>query len=115
MRLVDLEPEWILDDNRTSPMAAFTGALLTRRLVGILFRCPCARCRGDGCMLGIRFANPIGGGPASPRDDDQIGENEGRRWRVVAGDSFETLTIEPSIDASAAGCWHGFIRNGVCT
>lgn len=28
------------------------------------------------------------------------------------GDTFETLTLAPSIDASRAGHWHGFIQNG---
>lgn len=28
------------------------------------------------------------------------------------GDDFETLSITPSIDASAAKHWHGFITNG---
>jgi hypothetical protein len=32
-------------------------------------------------------------------------------WRR-AGETFETLTLSPSVDASRAGCWHGFIRNG---
>jgi hypothetical protein len=33
------------------------------------------------------------------------------RWTLV-GDSFESLTISPSVDASAAGHWHGFIQAG---
>lgn len=31
------------------------------------------------------------------------------------GDAFETLTLTPSIDASAHGHWHGFITNGEVT
>jgi hypothetical protein len=33
-------------------------------------------------------------------------------WTRAAGDTFETLTLSPSIDASPAGHWHGFIQNG---
>lgn len=28
------------------------------------------------------------------------------------GNDFATLTVSPSIDASASGNWHGFIKNG---
>lgn len=66
-------------------------------------------------MLAVLFANPIGGGPPMSRDELQIGENEGRRWRVTAGDTFQTLTVAPSIDASQSGHWHGFIQSGICT
>lgn len=31
------------------------------------------------------------------------------------GDDFETLSCTPSIDASQAGHWHGFITNGEAT
>lgn len=33
---------------------------------------------------------------------------------TFAGNDFETMTVTPSIDASASGNWHGFITNGVC-
>jgi len=76
-------------------------------------------------MLGVRFANPIGGGPPSPRDDNQVADNDGKRWQVVAGSTFETLTISPSIDATKdengqprpieQQHWHGHILGGICT
>jgi hypothetical protein len=28
------------------------------------------------------------------------------------GETFDDLSLFPSIDASAAGCWHGFVVNG---
>jgi hypothetical protein len=31
------------------------------------------------------------------------------------GDTFETLSLSPSVDASRAGCWHGFLTNGAIT
>ncbi|MDB5822146.1 MAG: hypothetical protein JWR21_850 [Herminiimonas sp.] len=31
------------------------------------------------------------------------------------GDDLDTMTITPSIDASASGNWHGFITNGMAT
>jgi hypothetical protein len=32
-------------------------------------------------------------------------------WKFE-GNDFTTLTVTPSIDASASGNWHGFISNG---
>lgn len=34
-------------------------------------------------------------------------------WQF-SGQDFETLTVSPSIDASASGHWHGNITNGEC-
>ncbi len=38
-------------------------------------------------------------------------------WKRGSGDTFETLTLTPSIDANVdiAGHWHGFITNGEVT
>ena len=35
-------------------------------------------------------------------------------WKRT-GENFETLTLTPSVDASAEGHWHGFITNGNIT
>lgn len=107
MRLTDLQPVWLTDGPG---------------IVGVLFNCPCAKCRGDGCKLGVRFANPTNGVPPTPNDEARVANNRGRRW-VRIGDSFETLSIQPSIDATKdrdgndlpreQQHWHGFITNGV--
>jgi hypothetical protein len=31
---------------------------------------------------------------------------------VISGRDFETMTVTPSLDASASGHWHGFITAG---
>lgn len=31
---------------------------------------------------------------------------------AITGRDFETISVHPSIDASAAGHWHGFITGG---
>lgn len=105
-RLVDLEPHWLMD-----------GA----RRVGIAFDCPCGNCLGKGCMLAVRFANPIGGGDPTPDDQSKVGNNKGKRW-TRTGESFESLTVTPSIDSTKDKDgnpmppehqhWHGFITNG---
>lgn len=35
-------------------------------------------------------------------------------WNISSSD-FASLSVTPSIDASASGHWHGIISNGVCT
>lgn len=86
MRLVDLEPRWSTEygDNRHG--------------LGITFLCPC-------CLktrIGVAFSNPVDGGPPSSRV---------LKWQRT-GDTFETLSLSPSLDASRQGHWHGFITNG---
>jgi len=74
-----------------------------REGVGLLFDCPCG-CESQ-CFVG--FANPLDGGP--PHDP-----RAGAQWQRT-GDTFETLTLTPSILRSKekGGCgWHGFITNG---
>lgn len=83
MRLTDLDPRWTASPGRHGQ--------------GIRFLCPACRV---GCC-GANFDAPLDGGPPLPTPT----------WSRT-GDTFETLTLAPSIDASAAGHWHGFITNG---
>lgn len=53
----------------------------------LAFLCPCCR------ATTIRI--PIGPGG----------------W-TASGDDFETLTVQPSIDTSGKGHWHGHVTNG---
>jgi hypothetical protein len=101
MRLTDLDPHWLTCAPGRSGM-------------GISFECP--RCRDQ--RLGVWFKNPLDGGPPAPPE-----EGPKPRW-VRTGDTFETLTLTPSIDASCCtGCvlgpdgkptghWHGYITDG---
>jgi len=71
-----------------------------RRGVGLMCNCPC----GCESLLYVPFANPLDGGP----------QLEAQGWQRE-GDTFETLTLAPSILRSRekGGCgWHGFITNG---
>lgn len=92
MRLVDLDPAWLVTTAQRDGM-------------GISFKCPCGK---PGCdtYIGVLFVNPVDGGPPAPPEVDPR-----TRW-LRTGETFDTLTIAPSIDASASGHWHGFIRNG---
>lgn len=125
MTLAGLDPKW--------------WAAPGRRGQGIVFRCPhCLR-----VYLCVAFANPLDGGPPwdigtherrpirplwdvlyGPMVDGryqgavlQPGTNvvpPGFLW-TRSGESFTDLSLSPSVDASAAGCWHGFVANGQVT
>lgn len=95
MKLADLDPFWlgaggegITRDGQPVP---------ERHGVALGFNCPCG-C-GDG--LCIPLANPLDGGPAV----------QSPNWQRE-GETFEALTLRPSI-LRRSGCgWHGFITNG---
>lgn len=106
MRLVDLEPRWV---------AEFSAPDDTKQ--GVSFLCPHCRAR----RLAIFFDLPICGAPPANlkqvhrdvHENDYLADHHiGRVLWHREGDSFETLTLTPSIDASAWGCWHGFITKG---
>jgi hypothetical protein len=127
MRLLDLEPRWLEFDGQK---------------VAIMFFCPhCAANRDtwltcffkpSGDLPRIPSDHPIEGlrGCGGSRllvyealrqiqHPDPI---EGCYHNVVmckksiawnrVGDDFATMSITPSIDASASGHWHGFVTNG---
>lgn len=99
MRLVDLDPRWASDRSRHDAFDVLVYAA-NHHGMGLTFRCPC--CPDSGSRLAVFFTNPFDGG--QPHQD-------ARTW-ARTGDTFETLSISPSIDASASGHWHGFITNG---
>lgn len=112
MRLIDLNPAW-------------GGGHPDRQGIGLWFDCP-GTCCADKAAIGrdadgkainfdpeegktkkmrlfVHFANPVDGGP-------QFG-TRGTFWQRT-GDTFETLTLFPSVDASGFGHWHGWIQGG---
>jgi hypothetical protein len=92
MKLIDLDPSW------------WNVQMPGRSGMGLVFLCPCCRSQ----YLGVWFANPLDGGAPAP-----IEMMPAPRWKRV-GETFETLTLTPSIDASRSDGkhWHGFITNG---
>ena len=92
MRLVDLEPMWTetgpentIDPNRTG--------------IGVVFNCPC----GCKSYIGVMFSNPLDGKQAFP--DNRV------KWKRE-GESFEDLTLTPSIRLLSGCKWHGFVTKG---
>lgn len=100
MKLVDLSPRWISFDGNAK--------------AALIFLCPCCRkiwltCTFQPIKMSTQMElyRPEGeasGGQAVPSRQDFA-------W-ARQGDSFHTLTVTPSIDASASGHWHGWIANG---
>jgi Family of unknown function (DUF6527) len=120
VRLADLDPRWVVDADIV--IGGVSRHYEGRTGMGITFACPhCvaqlspevqalvaiteAELPREAAItfLGVWFANPIDGGPAT--DDAEY------RWHRE-GATFDTLTLSPSIDASKSGHWHGFITNG---
>lgn len=108
-RLVDLRPRWLR-----------RGGAVDGGVYGVQFDCPCGTppvpCAcgeptcpsrdAPGCafsVLHVFFENPLDGGPC-------VAAPGVTRWRRE-GETFETLSLSPSLHA--AGHWHGFLRNGV--
>lgn len=108
MKLIDLKPRWIDLFNWSHPSIFH---------VGVSFLCP--QCdvnlpeHGEKRRqrLAVQFWPPI--------DPDKL---LGTLFelpelptyhRRIQGDSFETLTLEPSIGFESFGHWHGRIINGV--
>lgn len=74
-----------------------------RHGVGIIMDCPCGDA-DEGHQLYVPFKNPIDGGTSV----------EPRGWDRT-GDTFDTLTLSPSILRTTGCKWHGWIRNGEVT
>lgn len=105
MRLIDLNPRWIGLYGWASPDPFYTG---------ISFECP--HCRTQRLAVGIY--PPID--PSGHVGKDFEWRKEFTPTQPVwdrTGDTFDTISLSPSVDASAiriGGHWHGHITNGDC-
>ena len=92
LRLVDLAPHWYCLEE---------GGLR----VGLTFECP--HCRTQ--RLGVTFHEK---GQEAITDPYIHAHSDAKFIWTKTGDSFENLTLFPSVDASKTGHWHGWITNG---
>lgn len=107
MRLVDLKPRWWAEAGRHGQ--------------GVSFECPHCVGQEHPQRIGVAFANPVDGGPAIVLSNkvklDHVHEQRlydvppGFHW-TRTGETFEALTLSPSVNAEASGHWHGFVTNG---
>lgn len=117
MKLSDLRPGWFAAEGRHGQ--------------GIIFDCPCG-CRGTerAVRLAVLFQPTLDGGEPLPAN--KIGEQyraihhtlsdepdpqrnvapSGIVWQRTGGDTFESLSLWPSIDYGRCGHWHGHVKNG---
>jgi hypothetical protein len=103
MRLIDLDPQWLVKDGKR---------------VGFTFFSPM---QSSG-MGKSRWRQSCLVQPLSTDDQFELNGdapvqqcNPACQWTIAGGienASFETMTVTPSIDGSAGGLWHGFITNG---
>lgn len=100
MKLIDLNPRWCGAGGEGVTNSATGEQVPERRGVAISFDCPC----GCGDRYALFIDPPLDG--LGPYVTD--GQNEWQR----TGDTFENLTLTPSILRSGGCQWHGFITNG---
>lgn len=99
MRLSDLSPRFVGAGGEGVYRADGSPAP-ERAGVGIMLSCPCG-CASD---LYVPFDKPLDGGPPLDSDSRHVWQRQ--------GETFENLTLSPSI-LRIGGCgWHGWIRNG---
>ena len=105
-RLADLNPKWVRLHG-------------SGEIWGIRYDCPCGKRGLDGSDVPTHpdvIANvcEMGGWAMVPTKSNWLGEPQcadsiARGWDLT-GDSFENVTLTPSIHH--VGHWHGFLTNG---
>lgn len=112
MRLTQLNPKWLTVDGRRVGFVFQCPHCLTTTLS--CFTVPMPHIVGEDyhdCQLAL-FATVI----ADPADVYNVVPcRQNFAWTStppIDVTTFETMTITPSLDASASGHWHGWITNG---
>ena len=102
MKLIDLNPEWIITGGEGITQ---DGNPVTRREgMGVSFDCPCGKEHlSYEKRAYIFFDNPFDGGTNS---------YGGKSLWKRTGDTFDNLTLTPSIQRMGDCKWHGFITKG---
>ncbi len=100
MKLTELRPKWAVDADIV--VGGQTVHDPNRTGMAISFDCPCCLGTPKATRLCVYFKNPIDGG--LPSDDGKLWER--------SGETFENLTLAPSVDVSEHEHWHGHIKNG---
>jgi hypothetical protein len=97
VRLIDLEPRWYTLEDRDVR-------------VGFSFDCPHCTLVRLGVAVHDKGHRVLGAAKEVTHPPA-----EGRVWEITAGNSFQDISLQPSIDASQVGHWHGHITNGEVT
>jgi hypothetical protein len=96
MKLTDLDPRYFCVGSQDN-------------IVGITFACP--HCPNSGSRLAIALHMDGTNFDPDPENPQQFVTGD-TVWTIASGDSFENLSLTPSVDASSSGHWHGYITGG---
>jgi hypothetical protein len=105
VKLIDLDPRWILEGGKR---VGFSFLSPTRSQGPIHWRQSCYAIPSP--KIGHQW-HLLGKDDAECTQTCKLGVT----WSITGGietADFATLTVLPSIDGSAGGLWHGFITNG---
>lgn len=99
VKLTELKPTWLSPD---------------------VFCFLCPHCREERLLckrIPLSFKGQVKLVNATPEDDEDwpqgfVPARAEFAWKFNQGDSFDSITVTPSIDASASGHWHGNITGG---
>lgn len=106
MKLIDLNP--IFASYGGSGVSRADGSPIPEtKGVGVIFDCPCG-VKDEDHRCFVIFKNPIGPGPGVD-GTDWYAHSKG--WQRT-GETFETLTLTPSIQRLEYCRWHGWITAG---
>ena len=107
MRLSELEPKWIRPLNWADPNPFY---------IGVSFMCP--HCSKDAPEHGPERRRRLAVKFYPPVDPTSAEAKFGFKWpdlgehRRQSGETFDTLTLTPSVGFDSIGHWHGNITNG---
>ena len=120
IRLTALKPRWVLKGgkrigfiflNPTGPARGSRQADWLLCLTVLLAEA----CNGDRFAFYDRLMDALDADPRRCMESRVlVGVKDDIAW-AMTGDSFNNITIKPSIDASQSGNWHGFITDGNVT
>lgn len=99
MRLINLNPKFVSHGGEGVTNTATGEAVPLREGVAISFDCPCGKC-GERVLL--CFENPLDGGYKLEKQN---------AWKRK-GETFEVMTLTPSIQRIGGCCWHGYLTDG---
>lgn len=98
MKLTELNPRWVGIHGWSSESIFY---------IGVTFDSPLRR----GQRLSALFANPIDPEGLMAKYGWGLPFPDQKHWQR-SGETFETLTLSPSLDFSRYGEWHGHITAG---
>lgn len=102
MRLVDLDPRWIMRDGER---------------IGFTFVSPTdSKCRQSCFIDPPKISEQVDLFDALHGEDAIVQPcRHGAHWQIaggIAAATFDCMTVTPSLDGGPGGLWHGHITNG---